>query len=214
MDLLSEEELSEKQLKILESATKVFAEKGFEKSRTADIAKEAGVAEGTIFRYFKSKKDLLIGLVIPLITKFFRPLVLNSAEKIMAKKNDQPVEEVLKEVYLDRMRLVDKNFPLIKTIMLEADHHPELLEVIREKIAPQVVERIDSFMKSYVDEGTFRELDIRRMTRTLLSMLAGYILLSKSFPDLFEEGDPEEEAEFLADLVLNGFINRWDKGDQ
>ncbi|HET7657090.1 MAG TPA: helix-turn-helix domain-containing protein, partial [Bacillales bacterium] len=80
-----EEELTEKQWRILESATKVFAEKGFEKSRTADIAKAAGVAEGTIFRYFKSKKDLLLGLVVPLITKFFRPLAFRSVEKIMAK---------------------------------------------------------------------------------------------------------------------------------
>lgn len=208
MDETHEEELSEKQWIILDSATKVFAEKGFEKSRTADIAKEAGIAEGTIFRYFKSKNDLLLGLVVPLITKFFRPLVIHSAERIMAKKKNLSVDETMQELYLNRMRLIDKNFPLIKTIMLEANHHPELLKVIREKIAPQVVEKIDSFMKGYVEDGTFRELELRKITRTLLSMLLGYILLSKSFPELFEEGFPEDEANFLADIVLNGFKQR------
>jgi len=47
----SEEEMSKRQWDILDAATKIFAEKGYAGSRTSDIAKEANVAEGTIFRY-------------------------------------------------------------------------------------------------------------------------------------------------------------------
>ncbi len=47
---------------ILDSAIKVFAEKGFHGSRISDVAKEAGVAEGTIYLYFKSKDDLLLSV--------------------------------------------------------------------------------------------------------------------------------------------------------
>ena len=48
--------------RILESAIKVFARKGFHKSRISEIAAEAEVADGTIYLYFKNKDDILIRL--------------------------------------------------------------------------------------------------------------------------------------------------------
>lgn len=52
----------DKREKILEAAEKVFAQKGFYPARIADIAKEAGVAEGTIYIYFDSKEDLMVSI--------------------------------------------------------------------------------------------------------------------------------------------------------
>jgi TetR/AcrR family fatty acid metabolism transcriptional regulator len=46
--------------RILEAAVKVFAEQGFYQSTIAQIAKEAGVADGTIYLYFKNKDDILV----------------------------------------------------------------------------------------------------------------------------------------------------------
>jgi TetR/AcrR family fatty acid metabolism transcriptional regulator len=45
---------------ILEAAVKVFAQQGFHQSTIAQIAKEAGVADGTIYLYFKNKDDILV----------------------------------------------------------------------------------------------------------------------------------------------------------
>ncbi len=56
---LSSLNLPEKEQRILEAAIAVFSEKGFSAATTSEIAKNAGVAEGTIFRYFKTKKDIL-----------------------------------------------------------------------------------------------------------------------------------------------------------
>lgn len=53
---------SEKYQKIIQAATKVFAQKGFYNSKVADVAKEANVADGTIYLYFKNKDDLLISI--------------------------------------------------------------------------------------------------------------------------------------------------------
>ncbi len=47
---------------IIEAAVKVFAEKGFYNSKVTDVAKAAGIADGTIYLYFKNKDDLLISL--------------------------------------------------------------------------------------------------------------------------------------------------------
>jgi len=52
----------DKRARILAAAERVFARRGFFASRVSEIAKDAGVADGTIYLYFKSKDDLLISL--------------------------------------------------------------------------------------------------------------------------------------------------------
>ncbi len=47
---------------ITDAAVEVFAEKGFHQARVSDIAKRAGVADGTIYLYFKNKEDLLLSI--------------------------------------------------------------------------------------------------------------------------------------------------------
>jgi TetR/AcrR family fatty acid metabolism transcriptional regulator len=51
---------NDKYQRILEAAVKVFAERGFHESTISQIAKEAGVADGTIYLYFKNKEDILV----------------------------------------------------------------------------------------------------------------------------------------------------------
>ncbi len=51
---------SDKYHQILDAAVKVFAEQGFFQSTVSKIAKEAGVADGTIYLYFKNKDDILV----------------------------------------------------------------------------------------------------------------------------------------------------------
>jgi TetR/AcrR family fatty acid metabolism transcriptional regulator len=48
---------------ILDASVRVFADKGFHSSRISDVAREAGVAEGTIYLYFKNKDDLLLSIL-------------------------------------------------------------------------------------------------------------------------------------------------------
>src|SRR5210317_1044994 len=50
----------DKYRRILEAAITVFAEQGYFQSTIAQIAKEAGVADGTIYLYFKNKDDILL----------------------------------------------------------------------------------------------------------------------------------------------------------
>src|SRR5215203_5033544 len=51
--------VADKREAILRAATSVFAEKGFFNSKVADIATAAGVADGTVYLYFKNKDDVL-----------------------------------------------------------------------------------------------------------------------------------------------------------
>ena len=56
----AESRRAEKRTLIADAAVEVFAEKGFHQARVSDIARRAGVADGTIYLYFKNKEDLLL----------------------------------------------------------------------------------------------------------------------------------------------------------
>ncbi|MEK6263412.1 MAG: TetR/AcrR family transcriptional regulator [Clostridium sp.] len=201
---LSEEDISKRQWDILDAATKIFSEKGFDGGRTSDIAKEANIAEGTIFRYFKTKKDLLVGLLMPLIIKFFRPLMFKSIEKIMDNDNNETVNVVLKNIMMDRVTLIKKNAPLIKTVMVESIYHPELLTPLQKEIAPKFIPIIDAFFKDNIEKGNLRDIDPRLMSRRLISLIAGFSILSNSFPDIFTTDGDEKEVDKIVDILING----------
>lgn len=62
MDNLNRE--SERKKQILTSATKIIGEKGFQNATIAEIAKEAGIGDATIYEYFKNKEDLLLAIPV------------------------------------------------------------------------------------------------------------------------------------------------------
>ncbi|PYT95763.1 MAG: TetR family transcriptional regulator [Acidobacteria bacterium] len=68
---------------ILDAATRLFAERGLTAAPTSDISKQAGIAEGTLFTYFKTKNDLINAL--------YREIKLELADAMMSdfprKKN-------------------------------------------------------------------------------------------------------------------------------
>jgi TetR/AcrR family fatty acid metabolism transcriptional regulator len=51
---------NEKRARIIDAAVRVFADRGFHQARVTDIAAQAGVADGTIYLYFRNKEDLLL----------------------------------------------------------------------------------------------------------------------------------------------------------
>lgn len=100
---------SDKKPQIIDAAIKVFAEKGFYNSKVADVARVAGIADGTIYNYFKNKDDLLISIfelkVEELLQRFKSSLksVKSAVEKLRnfiklyfhLMKEDQNLAEVL-----------------------------------------------------------------------------------------------------------------------
>jgi TetR/AcrR family fatty acid metabolism transcriptional regulator len=64
----------EKKKQILTSAIRIFGEKGFQNATIAEIAKDAGVGDATIYEYFKNKEDLLLAIPVE-ITKELIPQI-------------------------------------------------------------------------------------------------------------------------------------------
>src|SRR5882672_12131387 len=73
----------DKSQNIIEAAVRVFARKGYYNSRVSDIAREAGIAAGTIYLYFKTKDDILVTLFRDKMTEF-----VGSLRKAVADEPD------------------------------------------------------------------------------------------------------------------------------
>jgi len=84
----------EKKKRILTSAARIFAHKGFLSARISDIARDAGVADGTVYLYFQGKDDLLGSIFQETMEKF-----LTDGKRIMAE-HDDPVERIRRLIHL------------------------------------------------------------------------------------------------------------------
>lgn len=116
---MSRDQMTTKE-KIQNAALKLFSEKGFNGATTSEIAGEAGVAEGTIFRYFPTKKDLLMGVV--------NPVIVESLRDVIEKTKHSSPQEFLEAVLYNRLGLISQNIELVKIIVSEIQFHPEIKE--------------------------------------------------------------------------------------
>src|SRR5690554_6131964 len=92
-----EEKMTDKQSRIIQAAIETFSEKGYAGSSTSEIAQKAGVAEGTIFRHYKTKKDLLLSIVAPMIVNIMAPVLMKQFAKIINAPYES-FEDFLKSV--------------------------------------------------------------------------------------------------------------------
>ncbi len=81
------EDKTDKAQAILNAALKVFAEKGFSKTKISEIAELAGVADGTVYEYFESKEDLLLSIPVRRYERYLENLsgafeITNPARKL------------------------------------------------------------------------------------------------------------------------------------
>ena len=141
---------------------------------------------------------------MPLVIKFFRPLMFKSMEEIMGNKQNESISVVLRKIMMDRMALIKRNTPLVKTIMIESIYHPELLEPLQKEVAPKLIPIVDKFFKENIESGNLRDIDPRLMTRSLISLVAGFSMLTSLFPEVFASQGDEKEIEEIVDILING----------
>jgi len=124
----------DKHKRILQAAIKIFAQNGFYNSKVSEIAKEAGVADGTIYLYFKNKDDILISLFEEEMEK-----TINNMKKEIGKE-----EDLLKK--LKRFAIVQLN---------SKKENPELAAIMEVELRQS-----SKFMKEYVNEKFIQYLKI------------------------------------------------------
>ena len=105
----------EKYAAILRAATKVFARNGFFNSKVTDVAREAGVADGTVYLYFKNKDDILISLFNQTMDE-----AIAAGRQTLPAMSD-PIAKLRQVAYLHLDRLGrDRNLAVVFQVELEA----------------------------------------------------------------------------------------------
>lgn len=146
---------------ILQGAQKVFAENGYHRSQVSKIAKAAGVADGTIYLYFKRKEDILISL--------FQEQLGELVEKFHASvEQTENAAEALRKVCRIHFTELESNPELAHVTQIELRQSDlELRKEIGTSLKPYIV-LIENILKQGIEEKLFRaDLNVK-LTRLLI----------------------------------------------
>lgn len=202
--IMDEEGITEKQRNIIFAAIESFSEKGYAATSTSEIAKKAGVAEGTIFRHYKTKKDLLLNIVAPLLSKIMAPFIIKDLYKVLDHKYDH-FEDFLRAMLQNRIIFLQKNMALFKILIQEIPFHPELKEEFKENIAKQIFERYEKLVIYYQEKGQIINIPPYSIVRMTFSVLFGY-LLSRYLLLPEANWNDEQEIELTIQFIMHGLV--------
>lgn len=181
---------------IIDAAVIVIAENGYHAAQVSKIAKQAKVADGTIYLYFKNKEDILISL--------FREKISGHLEQVKSELNRKPTaSEKL-------FALIHRHFQML----VEDPHLAVVLQLELRQVNKELRKQINEILKDYlkvIDEviefgkstGEFRkDLDVRIARQMIFGAIdetATTWVMKEQKYDLFSN------AEKIFDLLTNGF---------
>jgi len=140
----------DKHRKIIRAATKVFAKKGFFNARISDIAKEAKVADGTIYLYFNNKFDILLSVFEQEIGK-----LIDHVSLLLDKESSSKARlEIFVTNHLMEMK---KNRYLAEVIHIELRQTSKLIREYRKNKFNEYLEIIAAIIVQGQEDGTFRK---------------------------------------------------------
>ncbi|MFG6147082.1 TetR/AcrR family transcriptional regulator [Halobacillus sp. B23F22_1] len=205
LKLLEEDEQKKtpKQAQILKAAVEIFAEKGYASSSTSEIAAKAGVAEGTIFRHYKTKKDLLISIVTPVMIKFTLPIFASHFTTQVFEELPENFEKFLSKIMKNRYNFVKENRPLVQIMLQEMSFHEELKEQFQKVFLEEVYPRFNRVIHHYKQENKLVDFPAPTIIRMVMTTMIGFILTRFIISPQLEWND-EEEMERTIHFIMHG----------
>lgn len=200
--LFDEEKLTDKQKKILIAAIESFSEKGYASTSTSEIAKKAGVAEGTIFRHYKTKKDLLMAIVAPLMTKMITPFIVDDFNKVLDKQFDR-VEDFLRAVIENRREVMNRILPVVKIMLQEIPFQTELREQFINLIAKKIFNRFSTIIIDFQKKEQLVDWPPETIARLAITNILGYLATRYIFMPEIQWND-ELETDRIIHFIMNG----------
>lgn len=140
----------DKHSKIIVAATKVFAKKGFFNARISDIAKEAKVADGTIYLYFNNKFDILISVLEEEIGK-----IIEQIEKAIEQETD--AEKMLMIFIEKHLTAMKQNKNLAEVIHIELRQSDRLVKEYRNTTFKAYIDLISDIIEKGQAQGIYRK---------------------------------------------------------
>jgi AcrR family transcriptional regulator len=186
---------AEKRTRILAAAERVLRSKGLAGTTTREIVREAGVAEGTLYLYFKNRAELFLAIFDEHLAPFARPL-----QSLAFERSSEPPEIVLLDVATRFLRFHHDVAPLLASLFAE----PELQQAYRAAVlsrsgdAQRVMPALVAYLRAQQGLGTMKRVDPAVVGEALLGAC-----FSRAFHDAFFADRPNEAAErkFLRALI-------------
>jgi AcrR family transcriptional regulator len=185
-----------KRKKIIETAAKEFAEKGFENANINEIATMSGIGKGSIYLYFKTKKELYLA-TMEAVVEYFN----DASEKIM--KLDCSVKEKLK-LCIESLFLFEKeSYPfLILWSRYQFQNNPDFQEEVF-LIYEDLQQPFCQIVKEGVEQGIFSTPYPEASGYLILSMIT-MLLPSLQPKPLLESESIEDKVTYILGFVEKG----------
>jgi TetR/AcrR family fatty acid metabolism transcriptional regulator len=186
-----------KRERILRAAVEVFARSGYFNAKVTDIAKGAGVADGTIYLYFDGKEDLLVTIFREYTRNYLREL-----EKRLAGVNR--AEERIRIAITHHLETLGSDRPLAVVSQVELRHSLKFMSLLSQQEVADYLNMLRKVVEHGQAEGVFRrnlhpQLVAKSVFGILDEMVTSWILSEKEY-------DLAAQAEPVADFVLNGLL--------
>jgi len=193
----------EREDQVLSAALTVFARKGFGGATVSDIAQEAGIAVGTIYNYYQSKRDLLVSVVAKyVITEPFLELIKHPPEADDAA--------FLSSIIENRVDFGFNSLDRYLFLLSEVLRNKELRQQYAEQLLGPALELLQRYLESRTASGAFRPLNASVVTRAIGGMFIGFMLfyqLEGERSSLSKIPRQQLVAE-LTNLLLNGLKSK------
>ena len=192
--------VSDKHNKIIQAAIKVFAQKGFFSARISDIAKEAKVADGTIYLYFNNKYDILISIFEEEIGKIIAEV------KNLIDQEDDP-RKMLEVFAIQHMQMIRDKRNLAEVLQMELRQSNKFMKEYRNTKFIEYVDIVSKIIHKGQDMKIFRKSVMPGVAkRAMFGALDETARLWILSPD--NQYTIEEAAKQISDIFLNGIEER------
>jgi len=181
---------------IVGAATRVFAEKGFRRATTREVARAAGVSEGTIYNYFEDKDALLLTILDR----------LNETERRAADLEegmDTDFRGFLKQYLRRRMSLIWENREAFRVALSEMLVNAELRERYLKHVVDPTMSIAEENFRSRMEQGEVLETDAPLAMRSVAGTVLGILVLGL-LGDEEINSRWEEVPDVLAGLLIHG----------
>jgi len=188
--------VSEIKRQIVEAAAELFAEKGFHRTTTKDIANAAGVSEGTIYNYFNNKDDLLLGIMDHLYEAEHLDVQLLKA---LPEDAHDFLESVLKYHEMN----VAHNNAMIQSVLSEILVNPQLRQRYYLQLVSPIIQQLTDHILAREELGQIRSQKPQYLVRMLISLTFG-LFLFQVFKDDIVLNDWDELSSSIANILFEG----------
>lgn len=180
---------------IVDAAVIVIADNGYHQAQVSKIAKQAGVADGTIYLYFKNKEDILISVFQEKMSVF-----VESLDVILGK--DTNAAEKLELMIKNHFNVLSKDKYLARVTQLELRQSNREIRLKINAILKEYLNQLDLILEDGVKSGLFdSEMDIRLARQVIFGTIdevtTSWVMKDHKF-------DLNSQAPKVFKLLLNG----------